>query len=121
MRTQICLASGVFAVALLAGCSSSEGPASAATSMADSCIRPAEITRQTIVSDQEIQFEMRNGERWVNKLPHSCPSLKFEQAFSWDVRGNMACSNQQTIRVKDIGTTCLLGEFSRMPAAETAP
>ncbi|RYG27548.1 MAG: hypothetical protein EON93_20335 [Burkholderiales bacterium] len=111
-------------VAMTAGfaaCTSSEptglGGQQAASST-KACIRPAEIARQDIVSDEEIRFEMRNGDVWVNKLPRKCPSLKFQGGFTWDVRGMMVCSNEQTIYVKDDGTPCQLGAFTRLPKAE---
>lgn len=100
--------------ALLSACSSS-APADQSASIANSCIKPTEITKQAIVSDQEIQFTLRNGEVWSNKLAHTCPGLKFDQGFTWEVSGNLVCSNQQTIRVKDSGTPCQLGEFSKLP------
>lgn len=93
-----------------------EAPASSA-SIENSCINPTQISKQTIVSDQEIRFELRNGEVWVNRLPRACPGLKFQQGFSWEVRGTRVCSNQESIRVKDDGTPCMLGEFARLPSA----
>lgn len=105
----------------LAACTSSE-PADAggqqAASGVKACIRPTDIVHQDIVSDQEIRFEMRNGDTWVNNLPRKCPSLKFQGGFTWDVRGMMVCSNEQTIYVKDDGTPCQLGAFTRLPKAE---
>jgi hypothetical protein len=113
---------GVAATALtclLSSCTSADttavGPAGSA-SIQDSCINPTHITRQTIVSDQEIQFELRNGEVWVNRLPRVCPGLKFQGGFSWTVRGTLVCSNQERITVKDEGTPCMLGEFALLPA-----
>jgi len=88
-------------------------------SIKNSCINPTEIRKQTIVSDQEIQFELNNGQVWVNRLPHACHGLKFQQGFSWEVRGTLVCSNQETIRVKDEGTPCMLGEFARLPSSPT--
>lgn len=101
---------------MLSACSSSDTPANSA-SIEDSCINPTEITKQTIVSDQEIRFELRNREVWVNTLPRVCHGLKFQQGFSWEVRGTMVCSNQERITVKDDGTVCQLGEFKRLPPA----
>src|SRR5262245_51298926 len=103
---------------LLSACTSADTSGAASTSTArasieDSCINPTEIRRQEIVSDDEIIFELRSGELWVNRLPRSCPGLKFQQGFSWEVRGTLACSNQEMIRVKDEGTRCMLGEFAR--------
>jgi len=105
----------------LAACTSSEPAASGgqqANNDTKACIRPTDITRQDIVSDEEIRFEMRNGDKWVNKLPRKCPSLKFQGGFTWDVRGMLVCSNEQTIYVKDDGTPCQLGAFTRLPKAE---
>jgi hypothetical protein len=120
---------GVVAVAfagLLSACTSADttaaapGPATTA-SIRNSCINPTEITRQEIVSDQEIRFELRNGEMWVNRLPRTCPGLKSQGGFVWDVRGTLVCSNQQRITVKDEGTPCLLGEFAKLPTEAPRP
>ncbi|HEX5005950.1 MAG TPA: DUF6491 family protein [Hyphomonadaceae bacterium] len=105
---------------LLSACTSADPSAATpqATTQAritDSCINPTEITKQKVLSDEEIQFELRNGEVWINHLPRACPGLKFQQAFSWEIRGTLACSNQEMIRVKDEGTPCMLGEFLRLP------
>jgi hypothetical protein len=113
-------------VLILAACTSADttagAPANATRAgVEDSCINPTEITRQEIVSDQEIRFELRNGEVWVNRLPRVCPGLKFQQGFAWDVRGTLVCSNEQRITVKDEGTPCMLGEFARLPAETARP
>ncbi len=116
-------AATIVLVSFLAACTSASttpGATASTTSLQNSCINPTEITRQEIVSDQEIRFELRNGERWVNRLPRTCPGLKFQQGFSWDVRGTLVCSNQQMIRVKDDNTPCMLGEFARLPADDAA-
>jgi hypothetical protein len=115
---------GVAAISLaglLSACTSADTTAAApattvSASIENSCINPTEIRRQEVLSDQEIRFELRNGEVWVNRLPRVCPGLKFQQGFSWDVRGTLVCSNQETIRVKDEGTTCLLGAFAKLPS-----
>jgi len=112
----------VAAIALmgLSACASPEtttGATANSASIENSCINPTEIRKQTVVSDEEIRFELRNGEVWANRLPRACPGLKFQQGFTWEVRGTLACSNQEMIRVKDDGTPCQLGEFARLPSA----
>ncbi|MDP3736451.1 MAG: hypothetical protein Q8R02_03620 [Hyphomonadaceae bacterium] len=109
-------AATILLVSILSACTSPDTPANSA-SIENSCINPTEIAKQTIVSDQEIRFELRNGEVWVNKLPRVCPGLKFQQGFTWEVSGTLVCSNQQRITVKDEGTPCQLGEFTRQPKA----
>ena len=108
---------GVLASVCLAACSSS-APADApagASSISNACIRPTDIAKQDIISDQEIRFTLRNGEIWSNKLQHACSGLKFEQGFSWEVTGNLVCSNMQTIHVQNAGTPCQLGAFTKLP------
>lgn len=103
-------------LSLLTTACTSPAPAGGASAN-NSCINPTEIKSQTIVSNDEIRFEMRNGEAWVNKLPTSCPGLKVEGGFTWDVRGMRVCSNQETITVLNTGNRCMLGAFTPAPAA----
>lgn len=115
-------AAAILLAGVLSACTSADTSAAAPASVTrasiqDSCINPTQITKQTILSDQEIRFELRNGEVWLNTLPRTCPGLKFQQGFSWEVRGTLVCSNQEMIRVKDEGTPCMLGEFARLPSA----
>ena len=116
------LLSAIAAGGLICTCTSSEPTATAPTntaSIANSCINPTEITKQTIVSDQEIRFELRNGQVWMNRLPRACFSLKRQGGFTWNVTGTLVCSNEQTIYVREDGTPCQLGEFTRLPPAES--
>ena len=111
--------SGLAALAALAlaACTSPDTRAEAtASGIEANCINPIDIRKQTVVSDQEIRFEMQNGDVWVNTLTRTCHGLKFRQGFTWEVRGTLVCSNQQTITVKDEGTTCFLGAFAKAPA-----
>lgn len=96
-------------------CTSAGDAESATQAQNNACINPTQIQKQTIVSDEEIRFELNNGETWVNKLPRACPSLKFQGGFTWEVRGTQVCSNQQTIYVREDGTPCQLGEFTLVP------
>ena len=108
---------------LLAACSSTEQTTDmqgATAKSGNTCINAALIANQTIVSDQEIRFEMRNGDVWVNNLPRQCPGLKFQGGFAWDITGGTVCSNLQTIRVLDHNTPCQLGAFTKAPPAAPA-
>jgi Family of unknown function (DUF6491) len=112
------MASGLICALLagsLAACSTpAAGNEAASASIADSCINPTRITKQEILSDQEIQFTLGNGEVWLNRLPRTCPSLKFQGGFTWEVRGTLVCSNEETIYVREDGTPCQLGVFTRV-------
>ena len=108
--------------AALSACTSpapAPGAAATLTSRADSCINPQQIKKQTILSDQDIRFEMNNGDIWVNHMDHRCPGLRSERGFAWDLQGNSVCSNLQIIHVLNDGGTCSLGEFKKQPPAPT--
>ncbi len=118
MRHQLrILAAAIAAGAALgiAGCASPAATDAAAT--ANVCINPARIQKQEILSDREIRFEMYTGEVWINTLKRDCSGLKFEGGFQWNVRGMQVCGNQQTITVLNAGNTCMLGAFTKAPAA----
>ena len=110
---------GVVALmSLLYACASPEPTAGSASNM-DTCIYPNQIKQQKILGDQDIQFEMTNGDIWVNHLAHRCSGLRTKQGFSWDVHGMTVCSNKQTIQLLEDGTSCQLGEFKKQPPAAT--
>jgi hypothetical protein len=103
-------------VGVLSACTSDDPDAARSmASIQTSCINPTQITKQEILSDQEIRFELNNGEVWVNHLPRTCFSLKRQGGFTWAVTGTLVCSNEQTIYVREDGTPCQLGEFTRLP------
>ena len=77
------------------------------------CLAVRDIRSHRAISNEEIRFEMSNGDVWINRLKHSCPNLRFENAFAWDVSSGSVCSNAQTIYVLNHGNHCQLGEFRR--------
>lgn len=83
---------------------------------AGSCIDTRLIKKQKIVSDQDIQFEMQNGDVWANHLDRRCPGLNTERAFAWNLHTNRVCSNRDVIHVLN-GASCTLGEFTKLPPA----
>lgn len=110
----------VAAIGLALGAASCASPAetdTAVTTPTGQCINPTRIQKQEIVSDREIRFTMDTGDVWVNTLKRECHGLKFEGGFSWDVRGTQVCADEQVITVLNAGTTCMLGAFTKAPAA----
>jgi hypothetical protein len=79
------------------------------------CLDAAHIANTAVISDQVIRFYMDNGQVWTNTLRRACLGLKFENAFSEDIRGGEICSNAQMIHVLRRGTLCFLGEFTPYP------
>jgi hypothetical protein len=111
------------AVGLASSLSACTSPAlladAASASNTNTCIYSNQIKKRKILGDQDIQFEMSNGDIWVNHLAHRCSGLRSDQGFSWDLHGMTVCSNQQTIYLLEDGTACQLGEFKKQPTAET--
>jgi hypothetical protein len=110
------LAAIAFAGALTACSTPMDAGDAKSASIENSCINPTRIKEQRILSDREIQFALNDGEVWLNTLPRACPSLKFQGGFTWEVRGTQVCSNEQTIYVREDGTPCQLGPFTRVSA-----
>jgi hypothetical protein len=77
------------------------------------CLATNQIDYTSVVSDQIIRFHMTNGKIWTNTLKSTCHGLKFDGAFSQEIRGGEICSNMQMIRVLTTGTPCMLGDFTR--------
>ncbi len=65
-----------------------------------SCIRRSQIRSTDVIDDSTIDFKMRDGKIYRNKLPHRCSGLAFEEAFSYRTSTNDLCS-VDIIRVLD--------------------
>jgi hypothetical protein len=76
------------------------------------CLDASHIASTSVISDQAIMFRMDNGQVWTNILRRACPGLKFENAFSEEIRGGEICANAQMIHVLRRGTPCFLGQFT---------
>ena len=104
----------------LAACSAPETappPAAAAPSTAgERCISLAAIRNTKVVDDSTIDFHMRDGRILRNTLPHSCPSLGFEEAFTYSTSLSQLCSTDIISVVHQgggprLGASCGLGSF----------
>ena len=80
-----------------------------------SCI-PLPIQESRVRDDRTIDFFAR-GKVYRNVLPNSCPSLGFEQAFSYETSLSQLCSTdiitvlQRTGGSYMRGASCGLGQF----------
>jgi hypothetical protein len=101
------------ALLALAGCSDDE-PAVANDAGAGNgvCLATAQIDHTEIVNDSAIVFFMKDGKAYMNAMHISCPSLQMEGAFVYETDAAEVCSNSQTIRVKNSGNFCELGQFT---------
>lgn len=116
MKPAVQIATVTFAAATCLTACTSPAASAGQASIQNNCLNPTEIAKQTILSDTEIRFELRNGDVFINRMSPACSGLKFEGGFSWQVRGTLVCGKQQTIQVLNAGNICLLGDFTREPA-----
>ncbi len=85
-----------------------------------SCVRRSDIRSTDVIDDSTIDFKMRNGDIYRNRLPNRCNGLGFEEAFSYRTSVNQLC-HVDIIRVLDhtggrLGTraACGLGKFQKI-------
>lgn len=122
----------VMAAALLAGCTTAGGPATAgkparadtliATGQTTDCIQIRSIRNSDVRDDRTIDFHMLGGDIYRNRLPNSCPSLGFERRFAYKTSLSQLCSvDIITVLYSGAGPTqgasCGLGSFEKMKKA----
>jgi hypothetical protein len=84
------------------------------------CLQLTQVRSNSVVDDQTIDFELRDGSVWRSRLPRSCPGLNFNRAFTYSTTIPQLC-NVDIIRVivqgnpGIIGASCGLGKFERLP------
>ncbi len=81
------------------------------------CISLNRIDHTRVVDDQSILFYMRGGDVYLNRLPHRCPGLRWEEAFMYRTSIGRLC-DLDIITVLDNmgfgyspGASCGLGMF----------
>jgi hypothetical protein len=123
----------VIAASLLAGASAlpakyerNKVPEAVQTGDAVNCIHIHAIRESRVRSDNVIDFRA-NGKKWYrNTLPHSCPSLGFEERFLYSTSLSQLC-NVDIITVLHSygsgiqrGASCGLGKFTPVELPKTA-
>jgi hypothetical protein len=79
------------------------------------CIRSSDIQNSQPANDEKsITFTMRNGDVWRNDLHGRCSGLRFN-GFAWVLHSDEICDNQQTLRVLQSGSICMIGKFTKVP------
>lgn len=121
MRALLCLMS----LALL----SASGGAIAGSKKADNlvsagkpvnCVHIRQIRNTEVRDDKTIDFHMLGGKIYRNTLPHSCPSLGFEEKFMYKTSLSQLCSVDIITVLHsagggvDRGASCGLGKFQPM-------
>lgn len=109
---------------LLTSCTPATAPTAVAVATASpvpavaarSCVSLSAISEARVIDDSTIDFHMRDGTVLKNTLPHSCPSLGFEKAFTYATSLSQLCSVDiisviQQSGGPQIGASCGLGKF----------
>jgi len=86
----------------------------APASAAPVCLKTYFIDRTKVVDAQTIDFRLRDGTVYRNRLLTSCPGLRFD-GFSYVINNDEVCENLQSIRVLRTHSVCLLGAFTKLP------
>ena len=90
----------------------------------ESCVQTNRIRSTHVHGDSVIDFEMDGGKVYRNTLPNSCPSLGFEERFSYKTSTNQLCSVDIITVLQSPGITrgasCGLGEFQPVKLVKPA-
>jgi hypothetical protein len=95
----------------------SKAPAAKVVGEAVSCIPIVQIRSSRVHDDSTIDFEMGGGKVYRNSLPNSCPSLGFEEAFTYETSLSQLCSTDIIYPLQRYGNDvrrgagCGLGQF----------
>jgi hypothetical protein len=95
----------------------SKAPAARVVGEAQSCISISQIRSSQVHDDSTIDFEMTGGRVYRNTLPHSCPGLGFEEAFTYETSLSQLCSTDIIYVLQRYGSEmrrgagCGLGKF----------
>ena len=82
------------------------------------CISVAQIRSTKVLNDSVLLFELKDRTVWRNTMNHSCPTLAFEDRFSYKISGMSLCrlDTLRVLRVNafglDEGPSCVLRGFT---------
>ena len=86
-----------------------------------SCVQISRIRQSHVLSDEVIDFELAGGGRLRNTLSSSCPSLGFEERFTYRTTIGQLCSGDiiTVLRQPDLtpGPSCALSRFQPLERA----
>ena len=101
-------------------------PVAVETGEARNCLHLSNIRESRVRSDSIIDFRTSGNKWYRNTLPNSCPSLGFEERFSYKTSLSQLCS-VDIIRVLrnyggqlNEGAGCGLGKFQPVELIKTA-
>ncbi|WP_380878378.1 hypothetical protein ACFB49_16730 [Sphingomonas sp. DBB INV C78] len=129
MKTKAMLTAALIAAVALPGAAiarqKADNLAAKADAKPESCVQIIQIRETRVRDDSTIDFYMRGGKIYRNTLPHSCPSLGFEERFAYKTSLSELCSTDIITVLQDAGglsrgASCGLGQFQEMEKKEAA-
>ena len=98
-------------------------PPAADAGKAESCIPLRQISETRVHGDRTIDFIMNGHKVYRNTLPDACPSLGFEEKFSYETSLSQLCSTDiitvlYTSPNLQRGASCGLGRFQPVTLAK---
>jgi hypothetical protein len=83
------------------------------------CVTLSQIDHTRVRDDRTIDFYMKGGRVYRNRLPQECPNLGFEEAFTYKTSLNQLCSvDIITVLQRGggnmTGASCGLGSFQEI-------
>ena len=81
------------------------------------CVELSRIDRTRVRDNRTIDFHMRGGQVYRNRLRHECPGLAFEDSFAYRTSIGRLCSVDLVTVNRNgggSGPTCALGPFQRI-------
>lgn len=103
-----------------------EMPVATTTGAAVDCIAISQIRESRVRSDTVIDFRTGGNKWYRNTLPNSCPSLGFEERFSYRTSLNQLCSVDTIAVLQTFGShlqegpRCGLGKFQPVELAKVS-
>ncbi len=90
-----------------------------------SCISIRNIRQSHVRTDKVIDFEMAGGQTYRSVMPQSCPSLAFEDRFTYTTSLSVLCSTDIITVLYaspelSRGASCGLGEFQPVKLVKPA-
>jgi len=88
------------------------------------CVQSYEIRQTQVLDDSTILFRLRVNDLYANRLRQSCPGLKIQGGFKYELRGPNELCRGDIIRVLEMGGTgssCLLGDFEKVTKKPDQP
>lgn len=80
------------------------------------CVSTTRIGSTKVIDDQNIIFEIRGGDVYLNRLRGRCSGLNISKGFGYKLRSSQLCRGEliTVLEMGGMGSTCSLGSFEEL-------